>query len=199
MGLLCIPGCLQNLTPQPIKVFIDSHSGTGSRGSATRTHWGKHCYMLLLLGGSLKSHSHVDLLVLSEARGKTCHSFTWVQPNLWVSATCSAGCQRRKQVSCASGAFHFSYIDSEKHFFPSPKNPYGVFYKVTRVIPCRPVGSTVTYINVDTFHIMLLFANILCGETTSKKPQTRNTLFQTAASVKWLISASIFAAVLYRW
>lgn len=100
---------------------------------------------------------------------------------------------------CASGAFHFSCIDSEKHFFPSPKNPYGVFYKVTEVIPPRPVGSTVTYINMDTFHIMLSFGSLLYGETTSKKPQTHNTLLQAAASVKRLLSASIFVPILYRW
>lgn len=63
VGLLCIPGCLQSWSPQPIKVFIDSCSATGSRRSTMHTHRGKRYHMLLLCGGRLTSHSHMNLSV----------------------------------------------------------------------------------------------------------------------------------------
>lgn len=64
------------------------------------------------------------------------HGFSQLQPNLSFSAVFS-GDSQRKLVFCASGAFHFSYVDSKKQLFLPAKNSYGVFYKVTRVVSHR--------------------------------------------------------------
>lgn len=132
VGLLRVPGHLQNLMLQPIKGFIDSHSGTGSRGSTAHTRWGKHCNVLLL-HVRLKSHSHMDLSVLSDwttAFGNQrkdlpqLHS-TSDQSQIFSSLQCGLS-EEEASFLCLRSASLFLY-DSKKLLFLPPKNPYGVF------------------------------------------------------------------------
>lgn len=63
----------------------------------------------------------------------------------------------------------------------------------------EPVGSAVAFINMNTFHTIELFGNIVFQEATSKKTQTYSTVLQATTSVKWPVSANTFVPVPYRW
>lgn len=126
----------------------------------------------------------------------TCYSFSRLLTNLRFSAGCRVQVVREeRKVSVPQEHFSFPVLMT-RIIFSFPLKTLMVFFtRLPEWYLIDPLGSTVTYINMNTFHTIELFVTYCI----KRPPQTHNVVLQATTSVKWPMSASTFVPVPYRW